>query len=125
MTETYTTDYALWNSNRARVQRDLHTEVIPLTVPDNLRTQFKGFTDTPVLLDEEDNVHACKVKVIDDGDSICNYNFDDCFLLAYEMKVSDAPVIGGPCRQNVETYIRFAGQETSLFNQGGTTDKKL
>jgi hypothetical protein len=64
MNQTYTKDYDEWNNRRSRTDRIDGGEQLPLSVPANLRTQFKGFAFGPVFLDDDGNAHECKTRVI-------------------------------------------------------------
>jgi hypothetical protein len=89
MNQTYTKDYDEWNNRRERSERVKGSEQIPLSVPENLRTQFKGFAFGPIVLDDDDVAHACQTRVLGEGDSICNYDYSDCYLLDYHIVVTN------------------------------------
>jgi hypothetical protein len=122
MKQTYTTDYDEWNNRRERSERVTGTEQLPLSVPANLRTQFKGFAFGPVFLDDDGNAHECKTRVIPEGDSICNYDYSDCYLLDYHIIVYDTrPTdtehnidLNAPYTNRTGIRVRYSGQALSL-----------
>jgi hypothetical protein len=119
MNQTYTKDYDEWNNRRERSERVKGSEQIPLSVPENLRTQFKGFAFGPIVLDDDDVAHACQTRVLGEGDSICNYDFSDCYLLDYHIIVYYTRSldkeyngdINAPYTSTTGIRVRYSGQE--------------
>jgi hypothetical protein len=122
MNQTYTKDYDEWNNRRERSERLTGTEQIPLSVPENLRTQFKGFAFGPMVMDDDDVAHACQTRVFVEGDSICNYDYSDCYLLDYHILVYDTrPTdtehnidLNASYTNRTSIRVRYSGQELSL-----------
>jgi hypothetical protein len=136
MNQTYTKDYDEWNNRRSRTDRIDGGEQLPLSVPANLRTQFKGFAFGPVFLDDDGNAHECKTRVIPAGDSICNYDYSDCYLLDYHIVVSNHRVYRGEDGNNVGDIrdvpynfdcvtgirVRYSGQEKARDQEKATDE---
>jgi hypothetical protein len=123
MNQTYTTDYDEWDTHRRRELSNLVGETIPLTVPNPVRSTFKGFAFGPVVLDEDEQVHLCKTRALKPGESINNYDFSECYLLEYTMLVSDgkplddgfAPQMDEPWHRTTAVRLRYSGDEKVLF----------
>jgi hypothetical protein len=132
MNETYTTDYDEWNTRRERTERIDGGEQLPLSVPEYLRAQFKGFAFGPIVLDNDDVIHACQTRVLGKGDSICNYDYSDCYLLDYHIVVHDTRSldkeynvdINAPYTSMTGIRVRYSGQEKAL-DQKRATDETI
>jgi hypothetical protein len=130
MNQTYTKDYDEWNNRRERSERVKGSEQIPLSVPENLRTQFKGFAFGPIVLDDDDVAHACQTRVLGEGDSICNYDYSDCYLLDYHIVVYDTrPIdtnhdidLNAPYMNKTGIRVRYSGQEKAMDQEKATDE---
>lgn len=130
MNQTYTKDYDEWNARRERSVRNDDNQRLRLDIPENLRSQFKGFAFGPMVLDDDDVAHACKAKVLDHGDSIYNYDYSDCYLLDYHIVVHDTHSFddehnidfNAPRTCTTDIRLRYAGQELSLHTVDTTDD---
>jgi hypothetical protein len=125
MNQTYTKDYAEWNKLRERSMPIVSAEQIPLSVPEHLHTQFKGFAFGPMVLDDDEVVHACATQLLADGDSICNYDFSDCYLLDYHLIVSNTQPFDKEGNIDLDARwqgitgirVRFSGQAVPLYKE--------
>lgn len=122
MNQTYTKDYDEWDSRRERSNRVKNSEQVPLSVPENLRAQFKGFAFGPIVLDDDGKTHACQTRVLVEGDSICNYDYSDCYLLdyhiiVYETRPTDTEHnidLNAPYTNRTGIRVRYSGQSLPL-----------